>query len=256
MQTSTSQVKNVDQKVEKVISIRNLKKSFGNLEVFKDFSLDLFRGENVVVLGRSGSGKSVLIKCLVGLIKPDGGSIELLGKNPAELDEDELDKLRSRIGFLFQSNALYDSMTVRKNLEFPLRQHTRDLKKQEVNERVMEALENVGLAWTVEMMPSQLSGGMRKRVALARTLIMRPEIMLYDEPTTGLDPLTTHEIIQLMLKVQEKYNTSAIIISHDIKCAEQTADRVAVLANGICYAEGSFDDLKKSDDEIIKSFFI
>src|SRR5688572_17885191 len=154
MQESPSQIKKIDQKVEKVISIRNLKKSFGSLEVFKDFSLDLFRGENVVVLGRSGSGKSVLIKCLVGLIKPDGGSIEILGENPAGLDEDELDKLRSRIGFLFQSNALYDSMTVRKNLEFPLRQHTHDLKKQEINERVMEALENVGLAWTVEMMPS------------------------------------------------------------------------------------------------------
>ena len=240
---------------ESVIAIQNLKKAFGDNVVLDDFNFRLNKGENVVVLGRSGSGKSVLIKCIIGLLEPDDGTIEVLGKNVSSLNLDELDQLRVKIGFLFQSNALYDSMTVRENLEFPLRRHWMNVAQSEVNKMVMEALENVGLADTVNMMPVELSGGMRKRIALARTLMLSPEIILYDEPTTGLDPITGREISELMNEIKEKYNTSSLIISHDMRCIKLTADRIVVLIDGKCYAEGTYQELERSGDKKVKQFF-
>jgi phospholipid/cholesterol/gamma-HCH transport system ATP-binding protein len=238
-----------------VLEVNNLYKSFGEKKVLQDFNMVLNPGENLVVLGKSGSGKSVLIKCIIGLIKPDKGSIKVLGSELTELSYDELETIRGRVGFLFQSNALYDSMTIRENLEFPLRRHKLDLDKDEVNELVMEALENVKLPETVDMMPAELSGGMRKRVALARTLILKPEIILYDEPTTGLDPITGKEISNLMLEIQEKYKTSSIIISHDIYCVKIVANRIILLVDGKCYADGTYQELSSSNDSKIKQFF-
>lgn len=238
------------------ISIRNLYKAFGKNEVLKGFNLDVRKGESVAVIGKSGSGKSVLIKCIIGLIKFEKGTINVLGKDVSKLSSRELDKLRVKVAFLFQSNALYDSMTVRENLEFPLRRHWVETSKQEVDALVMEALTNVGLAHTVDMMPSELSGGMRKRIALARTLILKPEIILYDEPTTGLDPITAREISNLMVDIQKKYQTSSIIISHDLSCVKITANKVVMLIEGKNYAEGSYEMLSKSTDEKVNNFYI
>jgi len=238
-----------------VVEVRNVSKSFGENHVLRNFSVDLYKGENLVVLGKSGSGKSVLIKCIIGLMKPDSGSINVLGKNIPDLNHSELDKIRAKVGFLFQSNALYDSMTVRENLEFPLRRHWIKNTKEEENELVMEALANVGLSHTVDMRPSELSGGMRKRIALARTLILKPEIILYDEPTTGLDPITGKEISNLMCELTKKYNTSSIIISHDLNCVKIVANRIVMLINGVCYAQGTYQELKNSEDSNIKTFF-
>ena len=240
---------------EAVISIRHLYKSFGNNHVLKDFNLDVYKGENVVVLGKSGSGKSVLIKCIIGLLEQDAGDITVLNDDVINLNNKELDELRAKVGFLFQSNALYDSMTVRENLEFPLRRHWIKVTAAETNAKVMEVLTNVGLAHTVDMMPSELSGGMRKRIALARTLILDPEIMLYDEPTTGLDPITAKEISELMVEMGEKYNTSAIIISHDMNCIRMTADRIVMLIDGKCYAQGTYHELEENNDPQVKQFF-
>ena len=240
---------------EKVLIVRNLYKAFGRHKVLIDFSFSLHRGESVVVLGKSGSGKSVLIKCIIGLLKPDSGSIEVLGKSIPELSDDELDEIRMKIGFLFQSNALYDSMTVKQNLEFPLRRHSISLTQTEVDRLVKDALEDVGLAHTMNMMPVELSGGMRKRVALARTLILNPAIILYDEPTTGLDPITSREIIDLIKEVQKKYHAASLIISHDMNCVRMVADRVVMLIEGRNYAEGKYDDLVKTGDPLIKTFF-
>lgn len=245
----------VSDTVETVLKIEHLYKSFGDNDVLIDFNMSLKKGENVVVLGKSGSGKSVLIKCIIGLLRPDAGLIEVLGKNVAELAHDELDRLRVKVGFLFQSNALYDSMTVRENLEFPLRRHWMLGEQKNFEKMVMEALDNVGLEHTVDMMPAELSGGMRKRIALARTLILKPEIILYDEPTTGLDPITGKEISNLMVEIGEKYHTSSIIISHDMNCVRMTADRIVVLIDGCCYAMGTFEELKKSVDPKVKQFF-
>lgn len=240
-----------------VISIRNLYKAFGDNKVINGFDFDLIKGENVVVLGKSGSGKSVLIKLIIGLMSPDKGSIDVLGNNVPKLNTTQLDEMRVKVGFLFQSNALYDSMTVRENLEFPLRRHwiKKSTSKDEVNNLVMEALTNVGLPHTVDMMPSELSGGMRKRIALARTLILKPEIILYDEPTTGLDPITGKEISHLMVDIQKKYNTSSIIISHDINCVKIVANRIVMLIDGKCYATGTFNELENSKDPRVKQFF-
>lgn len=240
---------------EPVIRISHLYKSFGKNRVLIDFNFNLYKGENIVVLGKSGSGKSVLIKCIVGLLEADRGKIEVLNNSITDMNSKELDILRARVGFLFQSNALYDSMTVRENLEFPLRRHFRKISAEETKQKVMEVLTNVGLAHTVNMMPAELSGGMRKRVALARTLILNPEIMLYDEPTTGLDPITAKEINKLILELGEKYNTSAIIISHDINSIRMTADRIVMLIDGTCYAEGTFQELSNSNDPKVNQFF-
>ena len=240
---------------EYVVKVNNLNKSFGESAVLKNFNFELKKGENVVVLGKSGSGKSVFIKCLIGLIKPDSGTIQLLGQDIGSLTRSGLDEMRAKIGFLFQSNALYDSMTVKENLEFPMRRHGVEKTKEESDILIMEALTNVGLAETVDMMPSELSGGMKKRIALARTLILKPQIMLYDEPTTGLDPVTSREISNLMLAVQKKYNTSSIIISHDINCVKIVADRIVMLIDGSCYATGTYEELKGAKDKKISQFF-
>lgn len=243
------------QEVGDVMVIEHLYKGFGENKVLVDFNLRLHDGENVVVLGKSGSGKSVLIKCIIGLLQPDQGRIIVFGQNIPDLDHAELDQVRMKVGFLFQSNALYDSMTVRENLEFPLRRHSISISQAEVNQMVSEALEDVGLAHTVNMMPAELSGGMRKRIALARTLILKPSIILYDEPTTGLDPITGKEIIDLMIEIRKKYNSAALIISHDMNCVRMASDRVIMLIDGTCYAEGSFQALKQSKDPRIKEFF-
>lgn len=240
---------------EPVIKIKNLYKAFGANKVLENFDLTLFRGENLIVLGKSGSGKSVLIKCIIGLVEPDKGKIEVLGRDVLSLGQSELDQMRVKVAFLFQSNALYDSMTVRENLQFPLRRHTVRLDPKEEEALVIEALENVGLAHTIDMMPSELSGGMRKRIALARTLILKPEIILYDEPTTGLDPITSTEIITLINQIREKYHTSSLIITHDMKCVKMAADRIAMLIDRKCYATGTYEELSQSPDERIRSFF-
>jgi phospholipid/cholesterol/gamma-HCH transport system ATP-binding protein len=238
-----------------VLHVSELKKSFGKNRVLNGFNLDLLKGESVVVLGKSGSGKSVLIKCIIGLMKPDAGEIIVLGKSVSDLNHEQLDEMRVEVGFLFQSNALYDSMTVRENLEFPLRRHWFKKTKSEIENLVVEALTDVGLVHTIDMMPSELSGGMRKRIALARTLILKPQIILYDEPTTGLDPITGKEISNLMVEVQKKYNTSSIVISHDMHCVSITSNRVVMLIDGICYAEGTYQDLKQSQDKLVREFF-
>ncbi len=247
---------NISTNDEFVISIKDLNKSFGSNHVLRDFNLQLKRGESIAVIGKSGSGKSVLIKCIIGLIYPEKGSINVLGQEVTKLNHKDLDVLRVKVAFLFQSNALYDSMTVRENLEFPLRRHWVTTTKEEVDALVMEALTNVGLAHTVDMMPIELSGGMRKRIALARTLIMKPDIILYDEPTTGLDPITSREISNLMVDIQKKYNTSSIIISHDLSCIKITANKIVMLIEGKNYAEGTYDELSKSKDDKINNFYI
>jgi phospholipid/cholesterol/gamma-HCH transport system ATP-binding protein len=238
-----------------VVEINNLRKGFDQQEVLKDVSLQLFNGENLVVLGKSGTGKSVLIKCIVRLLNPDSGRIQVLGEEVSELNSNGLGDLRKKIGFLFQGGALYDSMTVKQNLEFPLRRIKKQLTEKEIEDKVKEVLENVGLSDALNKMPSQLSGGMRKRISLARTIIVDPMIMLYDEPTTGLDPATSDEISTLINDVQKKYKTSSIIITHDIECARTTANRVIMLHDGKVYLEGNLEKFEKSTDTFIKSFF-
>lgn len=239
-----------------IIEIKDLKKSYGDNHVLNGFNVRLVEGENLVIMGKSGSGKSVMIKCLIGLEEPDSGSIVVMGKEISKLDREELDELRTEVGFLFQGSALYDSMTVRENLEFPLRRHTKKFGFiKDTTPLVMEALENVGLAKTINLMPEELSGGMKRRIALARTLILQPKIILYDEPTTGLDPITAKEIILLMQSVQKKYNTSAIIITHDVDCARAISNRMILLVDGINYAEGTFEELNASKDPKIQAFF-
>ncbi len=239
-----------------IIEIKDLRKSFGDNHVLDGFTMRLNEGENLVVMGKSGSGKSVMIKCLIGLEEPDSGVILVMGKNINELKQDDLDELRTDIGFLFQGSALYDSMSVRENLEFPLRRHKKKFGTiNDTTPLVMEALESVGLAHTLNLMPEELSGGMKRRVALARTLILRPKIILYDEPTTGLDPITSKEILLLMKSIQHKYNTSSIIITHDVNCARVISNRMIVLVDGINYAEGTFEDLSTSSDPKIRAFF-
>ena len=240
---------------ELVISITGLEKSFEDLEVLRGVDFTLFRGENVAVLGKSGSGKSVLIKIMVGLLKPDSGDVWVLGKQVDKLKGRELDALRLRVGFSFQNSALYDSMDVYQNLAFPLKMNKTNLSKREVDEAVEDALDAVGLAQKINEMPSDLSGGQRKRIGIARTLILKPEIILYDEPTSGLDPVTSGEINDLIREVQQRYNTSSVIITHDLTCAKNTSDRVAMLLDGKFSKVGSFESVFESDEEQIKSFY-
>jgi phospholipid/cholesterol/gamma-HCH transport system ATP-binding protein len=238
-----------------VVEIKNLRKSFDNKVILKNVTLQLHNGENLVVLGKSGSGKSVLIKCIVRLLNPDQGTIRVLGKDVGSLKPNELSELRMKVGFLFQSGALYDSMTVKENLEFPLRRIKKKITQKTMDEKIAEVLENVGLLDALHKMPSQLSGGMRKRISLARTIIVDPQIMLYDEPTTGLDPVTSDDISLLINQVQKKYKTASIIITHDIECARATADRLVMLHEGEVYKDGNIGDFENSDDPFIKSFF-
>ena len=238
-----------------VISLRRVRKSFGDIAVLKGIDLDIYKGENLVVLGRSGSGKSVLIKIIAGLLKPDQGTVRVCGKEIDILSTKELRDLRMKIGFSFQSSALYDGMNVRDNLEFPLVRNKRHLGRKEIDEAIAKVLDDVGLSQTLQQMPSELSGGQRKRIGIARTLILQPEIMLYDEPTAGLDPISSVEINDLINEVQQRYRTSSVIITHDLTCAKATGDRVVMLSEGCFLRQGSFDDVLHSDDPRIKDFY-
>lgn len=238
-----------------VINIKDLRKSFGDLHVLRGVDLQLFKGENLVVLGRSGTGKSVLIKIISGLLTPDEGTVNVLGEEVNELDEKALMTLRLKIGFSFQNSALYDSMTVRENLEFPLVRNKRALTRTEIDHEVEEVLDSVGLLQALNQMPSELSGGQRKRIGIARTLILRPDIMLYDEPTAGLDPITCTEINSLINEVQQRYKTSSIIITHDLTCAKETGDRIVMLLDGKFERQGRFDDIFNSEDDRVKAFY-
>ena len=238
-----------------MISIRDLYKSFGDNHVLRGINLDVYKRENVVVLGRSGTGKSVLIKIICGLLKPDSGTVNVLGKEVDQLNDEELRELRLKVGFSFQSSALYDSMSVRENLAFPLVRNSRNMTQQEVTHAIESVLDNVGLSQTIDQMPSELSGGQRKRIGIARTLILNPEIMLYDEPTAGLDPITSIEINKLINLVREKFHTTSIIITHDLTCAKTTGDRIAMLLDGKFLKQGTFEEVFKTKDERIQNFY-
>jgi phospholipid/cholesterol/gamma-HCH transport system ATP-binding protein len=244
-----------NQSATKVIEVKHLQKKFGDRVVLNDVSLELKEKENLVVLGRSGTGKSVLIKCMVGLLKPDGGEVRVLGFDVPNLSPTQLNELRLQVGFSFQGSALYDSMTIRENLEFPLKRNLGIYDKVQLDEMVMTSLKEVGLEHTIDQYPSELSGGMKKRIGIARTLILKPKIMLYDEPTSGLDPVTSGEINDLILQVRDQYNTASIIITHDISCARQTSDRIVALINGESKLDGKFDELKAANDNDLKHFF-
>jgi len=255
MKEQTATMEEVQQDVKSVARVRHLYKSFGDRKVLADLNLDLMERENLVILGKSGSGKSVLIKCMVGLLKPDSGEINVLGYDVPSLSSRELNELRLQIGFSFQGSALYDSMSVRENLEFPLRRNLGILQRSKLNELVMKSLEDVGLESALNMHPAELSGGMKKRIGIARTLILNPKIMLYDEPTAGLDPETAGEINELILSVRNKYHTASIIITHDISCARQVSDRIVALFDGRNKLEGTFKQLKEQNAEELQSFF-
>ncbi|MFD0976919.1 ABC transporter ATP-binding protein [Salinimicrobium gaetbulicola] len=256
METNTEHTNTTSiSKKEPVIRIKNLCKRFGDQVVLDNFNMELYEGENLVLMGKSGSGKSVMIKCMVGLMEPDSGEIEVLGKNILELHHQEMDMLRAEIGFLFQGSALYDSMTVQENLEFPLRHHKKKFSGINTDALVQEALENVHLEKTKEFMPAELSGGMQRRIALARALILKPKIILYDEPTTGLDPITAKEIILLMMEIQKKFKTSSLIITHDVDCARVISNRMILLLEQTNYAEGTFQELSSSSDPKVQAFF-
>ena len=248
-------MQDTNQNTSPVIEIKDLYKSFGSLHVLRGVDLTLAKGENVVVLGRSGTGKSVLIKIIAGLLTQDSGSCLVLGEEVSQLDQKQLRDMRLKIGFSFQNSALYDSMTVRENLEFPLVRNVANLSQADVNEQVESVLDAVGLLQTINQFPSELSGGQRKRIGIARTLILKPEIMLYDEPTAGLDPITSLEINELINEVKEKYHTSAIVITHDLTCARQTGDRIAMLLDGHFTKQGTFEEVFETQDDRIKSFY-
>lgn len=252
----TTDATTISKTADPVIEIKDLYKSFGTNEVLKGVTFSVKKGENLVVLGKSGSGKSIAIKCLVGLVSADKGVINVFGTDITKLDNNELNEIRIRIGFLFQNAALYDSMSVRENLGFTLKRHAKDLSAEELENRIKEVLESVGLSEAIDKMPSELSGGMRKRIGLARTLILKPEIILYDEPTTGLDTITSREISELMMEIQKKNKTSSIIITHDMPCAKHTSDRIIILKEGVIHVEGTYEELEKSEDEWVRSFFI
>ena len=251
----TPQSRPSDQSVAPLISMKGIKKSFGDNHVLRGVDLELYPNENVVILGKSGSGKSVLIKCLVRLNEVDEGTVMVLGRSIPDLEHDELDEIRTEVGFLFQGSALYDSMTVRENLQFPMRRHAERMKDVNEEELIMQTLDSVGLTHAVDLMPVELSGGMKRRVALARTLILQPKIILYDEPTSGLDPITANEIIQLILKIQADRNTASLIITHDMDCARVISNRMIILQDGINYAEGTYEELSRMEDPKVKAFF-
>ena len=241
--------------MQPLIVIEDLFKAFGAHHVLEGFNLRLYEEENLVIVGKSGSGKSVLLKCIVRLLEIDAGRLEVLGQSIPDLEQVEMDQLRTEVGFLFQGSALYDSMTVRENLEFPLRRHPEKIKGYQAGDLIRSTLESVGLAHTIDLMPEELSGGMKRRVALARTLILRPRIILYDEPTSGLDPITSKEIIQLMLEVQKEYHAAALIITHDMDCARVIANRMIILIDGKNHAEGTYAELARSTDQRVQAFF-
>jgi phospholipid/cholesterol/gamma-HCH transport system ATP-binding protein len=255
MKEQPSTVENVKEEVASVVRVRKLYKSFGDRKVLAGVDLDLKERENLVILGKSGTGKSVLIKCMVGLLKPDSGEINVLGYDVPSLSLKELNELRLQVGFSFQGSALYDSMSVRENLEFPLKRNLKIYDRTKLNKLVMTSLEDVGLESAINLSPAELSGGMKKRVGIARTLILNPKIMLYDEPTAGLDPETASEINELILSVREKYHTASIIITHDLSCARQVSDRIVALFDGVNKLEGTFEELKKQNAEELQSFF-
>ena len=238
-----------------LITVKEVKKSFGANEVLKGFNLELYSNENLVIVGKSGSGKSVLIKCMVRLVEIDEGEVLVLGKSIPDLEQKALDKVRTEVGFLFQGSALYDSMTVRENLQFPLRRHPERMKGEDEESLINNALQSVGLEYAIDFMPAELSGGMKRRVALARTLILKPKIILYDEPTSGLDPITANEIIKLILKIQKDFNTASLIITHDMDCARVISNRMIILQDGINYAEGTYHELAQSNDPKVRAFF-
>ncbi|HEY5536803.1 MAG TPA: ATP-binding cassette domain-containing protein [Ignavibacteria bacterium] len=237
-----------------ILEIKNVKKSFGSFNVINNVSLSVSSGETIVILGKSGTGKSVILKCIIGLLEPDEGTIEVFGKNLFDLKPEELKLFRKKLGFLFQSGALYDSMTVRENLIFPVERHL-EMKDMNFDEKTEEVLTSVGLLDAIDKMPSELSGGMKKRVGLARTLMLEPEIILYDEPTTGLDPATSKEISELIIDMQKKYKVTSLIVTHDIACAKLVANRIVILNDGVFYKEGTYEELSASDDDFIKGFF-
>jgi len=239
----------------KLVEIKNLSKRFETLSVLDDISIDVLRGENLVVFGRSGQGKSVLLKCIIGLMHPDAGKIYIKGNDISLLSMKELNGLRKDIGFLFQGSALYDSMTVRENLEFPLQKHFPDKPQKEIDEKVLNTLELVSLEDAIDKMPSELSGGMKKRIGLARSIITDPELMLYDEPTTGLDPITTKEISELIINLQKKLNMTSIVVTHDLICAEIIADRAIFLRDAKIAYEGNITELTNSADPFLRNFF-
>ena len=242
-------------KDKKVIEVRGLNKSFDEKHILRNINLDLYQGENLVVLGRSGTGKSVLIKIIAALLKPDTGRINVLGEDVPSLSGKALDALRLKIGFSFQNSALYDSMTVKENLEFPLIRNFPTMAQKDIDKIIRIVLEAVGLSQTINQMPSELSGGQRKRIGIARTLILKPEIMLYDEPTAGLDPITSIEINNLINEVQKRFKTSSIIITHDLTCARMTGDRLVMLLDGQFQRQGSFEEIFDTDDERVRLFY-
>nr|WP_198999464.1 ATP-binding cassette domain-containing protein [Flavobacterium sp. ASV13] len=242
-------------KEEPIIKIKNLYKAFGKNKVLKGISFEVNKGEDLVILGRSGSGKSVTIKCLVGLLDPDKGKMEILGTDMTKLTYKELNKIRLKIGFMFQDGALYDSMSVRENLTFTLKHHTRHLTEEDIQQQIMEALDSVGLKEAIDKMPSELSGGMVKRISLARTIIIKPEIIFYDEPTAGLDTITAQEISELILSVQKKYKATSIIVTHDMICAKMTGNRIIIIKDGLIHAQGTYEELENSTDQWVRSFF-
>ena len=242
--------------MDKVIEVKNLSKSFGKLNILNNINMTLHKGENIGIIGKSGIGKSVLAKCIVRLIEPDSGEVYILGKDILNMDDNELNEIRKKVGYLFQGGALYDSMSVRQNLEFPIRRTQVSGRKNEVNQMVEEALENVGLLDAIDKMPAELSGGMKKRIGLARAIILKPEIILYDEPTTGMDAVTAAEISELIVKIQNKYQTSSIIITHDMNCAKAATNKIMLLKDGNFYAEGSHAELSQSTDSEIRNYFV
>ena len=253
--TSAIAEKPVNSTNESVIVVEHLYKSFGEKKVLSDFNLTVEKGESMVVMGKSGIGKTVLIKCIIGLLKPDKGTLKVFGKDISTLTRRDLDLLRLNIGFVFQSSALYDSMTIRQNLEFPLRRQKIKPVKGDIDKLVRASLKSVGLENTIDLMPSELSGGMRKRIGIARSLILKPEIVLYDEPTTGLDPITSKEIINLIMELQHQSNTTSIIITHDVKLAQEASNHIVFVMDGIAYLQGTYDEVVKTEDPRVKPFF-